>query len=275
MKSALFLALIHMVGSEAALAIGPAAGGEIPEITITTADYTFSAPAEIPSGLVSVVLENEGKEPHHVQFARLKEGVTIPQFQQALQAGLEEAVKHVFWVGGPSVVDGGGSGKVTLQLEPGTHMLLCFVPDAEGVPHLAHGMVGAMEVVENTAAATETPSADLTVSLLDFSYAFSSDLDPGPQTWEIVNDGEAIHEISLVKLAEGATMDDVTHFMHTMEGPPPFTSMGGMQAIDPGTTGWLHLDLTAGNYIAICHIPDLSSGQTHAQMGMVMPFSVE
>lgn len=248
---------------------------DYPEVVITTADYTFTAPAEVQSGLVSVTIENDGKEPHHAQLARLKEGVTIEQFQSALQEGLEKAVPMVNWVGGPSMVDAGGTSTVTLRLEPGIHMLLCFVPDPSGVPHIAHGMAGAMTVIAGEAQETEEPTADLTVDLLDFAYAFSEEIAAGPQTWEIVNDGKEIHEISLIKLAEGASMEDVEHFMHTMQGPPPFASIGGMQAIDPGTTGWLHLDLTPGEYVAICHIPDLPSGKTHAMLGMVMPFVVE
>ncbi len=252
-----------------------AAPGATTEITITTLDYSFKAPAEVPAGLVSVTVKNEGAEPHHVQLARLKEGVTPDAFGQALQEDFEKAITLVSWVGGPSIVNHGGASTVTLDLEAGTHMLLCFVPDPQGVPHLAHGMAGVMQVVPADTDAAEAPAADLTVDLLDFSYAFSEGIKSGKQTWEVVNDGKEIHEISLIKLHEGKTMEDVEHFMHAMEGPPPFAFAGGMQAIDPGASGWLHLDLTPGNYVAICHIPDPASGQTHAMLGMVMPFVVE
>src|SRR5690606_33865386 len=117
-------------------------------------------------------------------------------------------------------VDHGGRSTVTLNLEPGTHVLLCLFPDPDGIPHLAHGMAGVMQVLPAEGAASTPPSADLTVDLLDFAYAFSDGIAAGPQIWEVVNDGEEIHEISLIKLVDGATMEEVEHFMHTMEGPP-------------------------------------------------------
>jgi uncharacterized cupredoxin-like copper-binding protein len=275
MTKAVILAVLVLLSAPVYAAPDYAKSSGVPEITITTADYTFTAPAEVPSGLVAITIENVGKEPHHAQMARLNEGVTPADFQAALQKGLAEADALVSWVGGPSMVDAGITSTVTLRLEPGTHMLLCFVPDMQGVPHLAHGMAGAIQVVPSDSPATEEPAADLTVNLVDFAFAFSEAIPAGTQTWEVVNDGEQIHEIALMKLAEGKTLEDVEHFMHAMEGPPPFSSIGGMQAIDPGASGWLHLDLTPGSYVAICHVPDLASGQPHADMGMVMPFVVQ
>ncbi|HEX7071751.1 MAG TPA: hypothetical protein VF190_13135 [Rhodothermales bacterium] len=274
MTKAIILAVLVLFSGPAYAAPDHPKAPGVPEVTITTADYSFTAPQEIPAGLVSLTIDNVGKEPHHAQMARLNEGVTPADFQAALQKGLVEADALVSWVGGPSLVDPGTKSTVTLRLEAGTHLLLCFVPDMQGVPHLAHGMVGAIQVVpgESQAAA---PTADLTVNLVDFAFAFSEGIPAGTQTWEVVNDGEQIHEIALMKLAEGKTIEDVEHFMHEMQGPPPFANVGGMQAIDPGSSGWLHLDLTPGTYVAICHVPDLATGETHASMGMVMPFVVQ
>ena len=252
-----------------------AAPGDVTEITITTVDHSFSAPAQVPAGLVAVTIKNEGHEPHHVQLVRLKDGVTPDQFGQTMQEDFEKALEMVNWVGGPSIVDHGGASTVTLDLDPGTHMLLCFVPNPQGVPHVALGIVGVMQVVPSDEDEATEPEANLTVDLLDFSYAFSESIEAGKQTWEVVNDGKEIHEISLIRVNDDKTMEDVEHFMHAMQGPPPFAFAGGMQAIDPGSSGWLHLDLTPGNYVAICHIPDAKSGQTHAMLGMVMPFVVE
>lgn len=252
-----------------------AAPGDVAEITITTVDHSFSAPEQVRAGLVEVTIRNEGHEPHHVQLARLKEGITPDQFAQKLQEDFEKAHDLVHWVGGPSIVDHGGASTVTLHLEPGTHMLLCFVPNPQGVMHVALGMAGVMQVVPSGEDDAPEPEADLTVDLLDFSYAFSESIEAGKQTWEIVNDGKEIHEISLIRINDDKTMADVEHFMHALQGPPPFAFAGGMQAIDPGSSGWLHLDLKPGNYVAFCHIPDPKSGQTHAMLGMVMPFVVE
>lgn len=247
---------------------------EIPAVTITTVDHAFSAPEQIDAGLVSITMQNDGNEPHHVQFVRLNDDVTLEQLGAALQEGPEAAFPLVSFAGGPSMVDGGGSQTVTVNLTAGTHMLLCLVPDSDGVPHLAHGMAAPIEVVDNGQDNPEPLTADLTIQLLDFAYAFSSGIEAGPQIWEVENDGDVIHEIALIKLNDGATMDDVEAYMHAPEGPPPFANVGGLQAIDPGTSGWVHLDLAPGDYVAVCHIPDPASGKTHIELGMVMPFTV-
>ncbi len=56
------------------------------------------------------------------------------------------------------------------------------------------------------------------------------------------------------------TMDDVQKWGVTMEGPPPFEPVGGMQGLSVGGSGYLELDLSPGSYIASCDIPDPVSG---------------
>lgn len=249
---------------------------QYPEIVITASDYTFAAPAQVEAGLVSVTLKNDGQEPHHVQLARLNDGVDIAQFQEAMQAG-PEAFGLVTWAGGPAVVDPGASQTVTVELTPGTYLLLCFVPNHEGTPHIALGQMSSMEVVEPAEPQTGVtqPQADGIVKMLDFSYVLPTDIKAGPQVWEIANEGEQPHEINLIKLADGKTMADVQAFMHNPHGAPPFNNAGGLQGIDPGESGWLHLNLTPGEYVALCHIPDPASGKAHEELGMVIPFTVK
>ena len=67
-------------------------------------------------------------------------------------------------------------------------------------------------------------------------------------------------------------MDDVGAFFANPQGPPLFETMGGMQGLNKGAEGYLHLDLTPGDYVMICHIPGPASGKPHAELGMVMPF---
>jgi len=253
-----------------------AAVTQFPEIIITANDYTFGVPAQVEAGLVSVTLKNEGQEPHHVQLARLNDGVDIAQFQEALQTG-PEAFDLVTWAGGPATVDPGASQTVTVDLTTGTYLLLCFVPDHEGTPHMALGQLASMEVVEpaEPRANVSQPKAGKVVKMLDFSYVLPAEVNAGSQVWEIVNEGDQPHEINLIKLANGKTMDDVAAFMHAPQGAPPFSNAGGLQGIDPGESGWLYLDLTAGTYVALCHIPDPASGHTHEELGMVIPFSVK
>lgn len=255
---------------------GTAKARQAAKVTIKAHDYSFEAPTQIEAGLVSITLENEGQEPHHVQLARLNDGVSPDQFQTALQQNPEAVLVLVTWAGGPGVVDFGGSQEVIVELTAGNYMLLCFIPSPDGVPHLAKGMVASLEVVDKSAQTGEQPpKADATVKMDDFAFILPSEIKAGPQVWQIDNHGQQPHEIGLIKLAEGKTMEDVGAFMAAPNGPPPFSDVGGLQAIDPGESGWVNLNLTPGEYVALCHIPDPASGKPHVELGMVAAFSVE
>ena len=72
-------------------------------------------------------------------------------------------------------------------------------------------------------------------------------------------------------------MTDVAQFMagEAPAGPPPFVAVGGMQGLSNGASGYLNLDFAAGNYVAICNIPDPATGKPHSALGMVHPFTVK
>ena len=194
-----------------------------------------------------------------------------------MQQGPEVALALVTLTGGPSVVDPGQKQQVTLDLRAGNYVLLCFVADDEdGLPHLAKGMIKPIEVVARaTKARFQEPQANLTISLHDFSFTMPKEVKAGQQVWKVINEGPQPHEMVLIKLADGKTLQDVEAFLRQPVGPPPFTDAGGMQGLAQDTSGWLWLDLQPGEYVALCHIPDPASGLAHTELGMVQSFVVK
>ena len=97
----------------------------------------------------------------------------------------------------------------------------------------------------------------------------------------VLNQGPQIHEWLLFKLMPGKSPDDLMTFVASMEGggppsgPPPFALAGGGQAISVGREEYVELDLEAGEYLAICLVPDNNTGAPHAALGMVAPFTVQ
>lgn len=255
-------------------AISSASGAQT--ITLKGADFSFEGPAEVQSGWVTVNFQNVGLQAHHAQFARLNDGVTPQQLQDALKQSEGAAMALVTLVGGPSVIDPNGNANVTMNLAPGQYMVLCFLPDTDGAPHLAKGMASMLTVKGNGPSTAAEPKADVTVNAADFHYTMPAEVKAGKQVWKFINDGPQPHEIVLMKLEEGKTPDDVFAFFAKPEGKPPFTSLGGMQGISKGAApAFINLDLQPGNYIALCNIPDPQTGKSHAELGMVMPFTVK
>ena len=158
----------------------PATAAAAPEIlTVTASDYKFDAPDQIRAGMVTVQLMNRGPSPHHVQLLRLGEGKTVADFQAALQKGGMPT-----WVtpaGGANPPEVGGTSEVRMPLEAGQYVMVCFIPDTAGVPHMAHGMVRPLRVTAATEATASTADtmADVEMTLVDYDFKLSAPLTRG------------------------------------------------------------------------------------------------
>jgi uncharacterized cupredoxin-like copper-binding protein len=248
------------------------------EVTFTAVDYAYQGPEQIDAGLTNVTLVNEGATAHHLQLARLPEGATPEEIFGLFQENPPAALQALTFVGGPGLIDPGLRQAVLIDLLPGTYLALSFVADEAGVPYMARGMAMPFTVVAatNTADVTTPPvEAHGTAQLLDFSFVLPAAIAAGEQVWQVVNEGQEPHEIMVMQLADGKSVSDALAFLHAPTGTPPYASIGGFQAITPGQTGWLKLDLAPGNYVAICYIPGAATGELHFDMGMVQAFTVE
>jgi uncharacterized cupredoxin-like copper-binding protein len=262
--------------SEAASPSPSAAG--VAELEIAAKEFAFDAPAEAAAGPTRVTVNNHGQEEHQAQIARLNEGKTFADLTAALQQPDPAAALSLLTLsGGPTGVAPGASVATTVNLEPGTHALLCFVSSPDGVPHLAKGMVGQLEVT-GSAPSTELPAGDSEVTLQDFAFVGLSTLTPGQHTVTVSNEGPQPHEATFVKLNEGVTVQQVIEAFAATEppsGPPPWTPAGGIAGIAAGTTATMEVDVQAGEYALICFIPDPGSGKSHAALGMVGGVTVQ
>ena len=249
----------------------------IPEITIDAADFAYTAPETINAGWVLVKLTNSGKEPHHVQFLRLNDEVSLEAFQEALQKrpGAEMTVSKL--MGGVGQIAPTLSAQAVLNLTAGEYVIICFVPSAgDHVPHLAKGMIKPLTVLEADAAAAMEPKAELTVTMKDYLFDFPETLPAGPRIIKVVNNGPDVHELNLLRLEDGKTAEDVSQFLAAPNGPPPFLPIGGMNGLDVGASGFVELDLEPGTYVAICYIPTpKSAGHPHFTRGMIKEFTVK
>jgi uncharacterized cupredoxin-like copper-binding protein len=246
------------------------------EITIDATDYSFTAPEIVRTGWVLVNLTNSGQEPHHVQFLRLNDGVSLEDFEAALKQGDGPALAMTQQVGGVGAIASGISAQAVLNLPAGEYAILCFIPSPnDGTPHHAKGMVKGLTVQESSGGTAAEPEADLAIRLKDFTFDMPASLPAGPTTIQVVNDGPEPHEWNILRLEEGKDLQDALQFLTAPDGPPPFVPVGGMNGLDVGKTGYVEFDFQPGNYLAICNIPSpKAEGHPHFTLGMVKEFSV-
>lgn len=115
----------------------------------------------------------------------------------------------------------------------------------------------------------------VTVVATDFKLALPSSLTAGPTTFRLVNRGRELHQLYLVKLADGKTSANLVDAFKA-GGPPPSwaTDVGGPNATDPGATSpAATVPLTAGHYAALCIIPS-PDGVPHMMKGMYTDLTV-
>ena len=240
-----------------------------PEIlTVTASDYKFDAPDQIPAGLITVQLVNRGPSPHHVQLLRLTEGKTPADFQAALQKGALPT--WALPAGGPNPPEVGGTSEVRLPLEAGEYMMVCFIPDTAGVPHMAHGMVRSLRVTpaSEPAVSIAATTADVEMTLVDYDFKLSAPLTPGRHVVRVTNAAKQPHELVFVRLEPHKTPADFARWGEHQVGPAPGTLHGGISAIMPGTVADVSVDLPAGDYALICFVPDMKDGKAHYVHGM-------
>ena len=260
--------------SAGAAASGASSGSAPRVVTIVATDYAFDAPAEIPAGLTTFELKNQGKTLHHAQLVRLDSGKTSQDYIKAFKPGTplpEWAVE----IGGPNASNPGANANATVNLEPGNYAIICFVDIPDHVPHFAKGMVRDLKVTPATGRAAAAPTADVTLTMTDYDFGLPRTIAPGRRTFRVTNAGPQIHEIQVVRLAPGKTMQDFMKWGATFQGPPPGDAIGGIAFLDTGRDAYFTADLTPGNYLAICFVPDTKDGRPHLLHGMLKEFRVE
>jgi hypothetical protein len=261
---------------EAAAAASAAAPAASPvTITVTASDFKLDMPASIAAGSVSFHLVNKGKELHQAQIVRFEEGKTIADLGKAMEhEGPPPSWLH--FVGGPNGIGPDQEATSIASLTPGQYAMICFIPSPDGVPHIAKGMVQPFEVTAGGAGPAALPVADDTVRLADYAFQSTRPLTPGKHTILVTNTATQPHELVLLRLAPGKTVEDFGTWATTggMKGPPPALPLGGVGVLDGGSSGAFAVDLAPGNYGLICFVPDAKDGKPHLMHGMMRQVTV-
>lgn len=263
------------MASDSAMAAGNMAA-EPTVVTITASDFAFEAPDTISSGMVTIRLVNNGPELHHVQLVRLSDGKTYADLMEGMKT-MQPTSPMPPWihdVAGPNAPVPGAEWAITQDLAPGTYAILCFIPSADNVPHVAKGMSRELTVVPTTSAMAAAPVSDITVKMTDYAWDVSPAITSGKHVLRLENLATQSHEMLIVKLDQGKTPMDLVKWTEKQVGPPPATPMGGISGMAPGAVVFVPINLTPGEYGFLCFLPDAKDGKMHIEHGMLTQFTV-
>ena len=248
-------------------------------VTITATDYAFGMPDTIPAGLTTFRLVNHGKELHHASLVRLGEGKSAADFQAGLAAAMTSHAPPPSWVtfaGGPNTVTPGDSGTATQTLEPGSYLVVCWIPTADGTPHIMKGMLHPVVVSAAATPAAAAPPADLSIKLTDYDFELSQPLTAGKHVVRVQNTGAQAHEVVIAALAPGKTLRDFIAWEQGGEkGPLPTGRwLGGVSTLDAGGHAQFTTTFAPGSYLLLCFWPDAKDGKPHIMHGMAKQITV-
>ncbi len=243
-------------------------------INLRATDYAFEAPETVAAGPTWVRMTNDGKEFHHVVIIQLDSGHTGDELMKAMGSGKPPEWAHA--VGGPIAPSPGGTPTTTaVPLKPGSYVLVCMVPSPDGVPHVAKGMMRQMTVTPPTSAAAAAPIVNTTtMTLADYTFTLDTPLTAGKNTIKVVSTAAQPHEVVIVRVFPGKTVQDSAAFAEKPAGAPPGEVIGGSSFIAGPVANFIEVDLTPGDYGFICFLPDAKDGKAHVAHGMIQAFKI-
>lgn len=228
------------------------------------------------AGRVAVRFVNRGDATHEATLLRLKKGVSLATFKQALSQGEEAAGKLIVnpdgEITGPALIGPGVRETAYVRLHAGHYAVVCFLPGPDGQPHVMMGMIDDLRIAR-PAKHVAAPRSRGTVRLTDHHIVLPRGFAHGG-TFKVVNTGKRPHDFTVARL------DGKTSLMQMFgcvgqsfaTGTPidrcPGTLHGGVTTLAPGHAAYLRLKLSKGHY------GYLSSEGNDVQRGLQGTFTV-
>jgi hypothetical protein len=111
------------------------------------------------------------------------------------------------------------------------------------------------------------------MTMADYAFSLSTPLTAGHHTIRVENVATQAHEVAVLKLKPGKTLEDFQKFGATYEGEMPVTILGGIAGLKGGAHAWFDVDLTSGDYVLVCFVM-AADGKPHMAHGMVQQFTI-
>jgi len=124
--------------------------------------------------------------------------------------------------------------------------------------------------------ATPAVPPEVTFTATDFAFTGPDSIAPGFTTIRMVNQGAQDHHLILGRIDDGKTLQDVMTYAQANPGKVPayVTWHGAVNGVAAGQADGALLNLPAGNYFAVCFLPDPTDGREHLAKGMIKELKV-
>lgn len=235
------------------------------DLLVSARSGSLQAPDTLAAGWRTFRVEEDGKG-HIVVLFRLPDsaGADLAPVIAALDTSPATPPPLVA-LGGPEM---GDTGQVTLRVQPGKYLVACLSRGGDGHRHAAAGEAHLL-TVKSSGNEGIAPVATEEIGLTDFAFLGSDQWKPGAQRLRVENRGAQDHQLRLVRLDSGTTIQQWL----TSEGETA-TDVAGVARIGPGREAFLDLQLSPGTYVGYCLVTDPASRRQHVEMGMYRSFQV-
>ena len=273
----------------------PAADDVDPRVVdLSVANRAFHAPDTLDAGWTTFRFTNDTDEAvHYAHFVRLDSGRSVQELVEYYAEAIRESGPRPTWIvrfGGPGGAGPHQTRSVTQNLVPGSYVWICPVENEKGEPHFGVGEYRQFVVRAtnaDTAEGSGEPTASATIRLVDHNFVPDpSQIKAGRHMIRVENNGGEPHDMNMMMLAPGRTIEDVRRFLNperarrpedSDEPPPPLhelgSMVGGVAAMAPSMAAYIDAELTPGEYVLFCMVtaPD---GRSHIEHGMIRQIRV-
>lgn len=124
-----------------ATAARPAANANrVTYVAVNGVDYNFSAPDQVPAGVVAFNLTNAGADLHALALLELPANHTLREFLDMYHSkGIIPPWMPTLGLTGPIAPN--QEAFLTVRMKPGRYILACLIPARDGRAHTEKGMV--------------------------------------------------------------------------------------------------------------------------------------
>ena len=221
-------------------------------LTIIARDTALVAPPTVPAGVTTVRLLLNGKARRELVVHRIPAGMTPEELVRGA-TGRPGRWFEQWSFGGPAVPrDSSNEAGVTMDLRPGRYAFVSYEVDATGRPRADKHMWVMVSAMRSTALIPDRlPVADATLKVRDNRIDMIGVLRKGQRTIQIENTGTQAHDVIVVRLKAGKTVEDAQRWLRDRKDVSPFVYVGGVTPMSPGVSVQTRLVLQSGTHVVL------------------------